>query len=46
MRFPRTPRKGYESGLAEDMLSQLVARLEGEHEVRVDQSAINRALAF
>jgi peptidyl-prolyl cis-trans isomerase D len=39
-------RRGYESGLAEDMLSQLVARLEGEHEVRVDQSAIDRALAF
>jgi peptidyl-prolyl cis-trans isomerase D len=39
-------RRGYEAGLAEDMLSQLVTRLEGEHEVQVDQSAINRALAF
>lgn len=39
-------RKGYETGFADDMLDQLVSRLEGEHEVRVDQAAITRALAF
>jgi len=39
-------RRNYEAGLAEDMISQLVSQLEGEHEVRVDQTAINQALAF
>ena len=35
-------RKGYASGIADDMLDQLVAQLQREYEVRVDQSAIDQ----
>ncbi|WP_442577523.1 SurA N-terminal domain-containing protein [Mesorhizobium sp. ASY16-5R] len=43
---PEDARKGFASGLSDDLLDQLVARLQGEYEVRVDQAAIGRALAF
>lgn len=39
-------RKSFASGLSDDLLDQLVARLQGEYQVRVDQAAIARALAF
>ncbi|PSJ61703.1 peptidylprolyl isomerase [Kumtagia ephedrae] len=39
-------RRNHSTGLVNDMLDQLVARLEGEYPVRVDQAAMARALAF
>jgi peptidyl-prolyl cis-trans isomerase D len=43
---PEAERRNYSTGLVNDMLDQLVARLEGEYPVRVDQAAMTRALAF
>lgn len=39
-------RSSFESGLADDLLDQLVRRLQEEYEVTVNQSAINQALSF
>jgi peptidyl-prolyl cis-trans isomerase D len=36
----------FSSGLADDLLDQLVARLQGEYDVQVDEAAIQRALSF
>jgi peptidyl-prolyl cis-trans isomerase D len=43
---PEDARKSFASGLSDDLLDQLVARLQGEYEVTIDQSAIQQALAF
>jgi peptidyl-prolyl cis-trans isomerase D len=43
---PEEGRQVFASGLSEDLLDQLVARLQGEYEVRVDRAAIEQALAF
>ena len=43
---PEDARKSFSSGLADDLLDQLVARLQTEYEVRVDRNAITQALAF
>jgi peptidyl-prolyl cis-trans isomerase D len=43
---PEDARKSFASGLADDLLDQLVARLQTEYEVRVDRNAIANALAF
>ena len=39
-------RNAFSSGLADDLLDQLVARLQSEYTVTVDQAAVQRALAF
>ncbi len=39
-------RRDFAMGFADDMLDQLVAQLQTQYEVRVDQAAIARALAF
>jgi peptidyl-prolyl cis-trans isomerase D len=43
---PEEARNSFASGLADDLLDQLVARLQTEYAVTVDQAAIERALAF
>jgi peptidyl-prolyl cis-trans isomerase D len=43
---PEDARKSFASGLSDDLLDQLVARLQSEYDVTVDQSAIQQALAF
>ena len=43
---PEDARKSFASGLSDDLLDQLVARLQTEYDVTVDQSAIQQALAF
>jgi peptidyl-prolyl cis-trans isomerase D len=43
---PEEARNSFASGLADDLLDQLVARLQTEYAVRVDQAAVQRALAF
>jgi peptidyl-prolyl cis-trans isomerase D len=43
---PEEARNSFASGLAGDLLDQLVARLQTEYAVTVDQAAIERALAF
>ena len=43
---PEDARKSFASGLSDDLLDQLVARLQGEYDVTIDQSAIQQALAF
>ncbi len=43
---PEDLRDSFASGLADDLLDELVARLQDEYEVTVNQSAINRALSF
>ena len=44
--MPEDARKSFASGLSDDLLDQLVARLQSEYGVTVDQSAIQQALAF
>lgn len=44
--IPEDARKQFTSGLSDDLLDQLVARLQTEYEVTVNQSAIDQALAF
>jgi peptidyl-prolyl cis-trans isomerase D len=39
-------REAFASRIADDLLDQLVARLQSEYEVQVDRSAIQRALSF
>ncbi|MBO6716596.1 MAG: SurA N-terminal domain-containing protein [Rhizobiaceae bacterium] len=43
---PEQTRNALASGLADDLLDQLVAKLQTQYEVRVNQSAINQALSF
>jgi peptidyl-prolyl cis-trans isomerase D len=43
---PEETRNSFASGLADDLLDQLVARLQTEYAVTVDRAAIERALAF
>jgi peptidyl-prolyl cis-trans isomerase D len=43
---PEEERKTFASGLSNDLLDQLVARLQTEYEVTVDRAAIEHALAF
>ena len=44
--LPDEARKSFSSGLADDLLDQLVARLQGEFGVTVNEAAIQRALSF
>jgi peptidyl-prolyl cis-trans isomerase D len=44
--LPDQTKTSYSSGLADDLLDQLVARLQAEYDVEIDQGAIQRALAF
>ncbi len=39
-------RQALSSGMSDDLLDQLVAKLQSKYEVRVNQSAINQALSF
>lgn len=41
--IPGDEKKTFSSGLADDLLDELVARLQGEYEVRVDREALKRA---
>jgi peptidyl-prolyl cis-trans isomerase D len=43
---PEETKKVFASGLADDLLDQLVARLQTEYTVKVDRAAIDHALAF
>lgn len=43
---PQDVRDGFAAGMADDLLDQLVTRLQDQFEVTVNQSAINRALSF
>ncbi len=43
---PEEARNSFASGLADDLLDQLVSRLQDDYGVTVNQSAINRALSF
>ncbi len=43
---PEDARKGYASGIADDVLDQLIAKLQSDYDVRVDQAAVERALAY
>jgi peptidyl-prolyl cis-trans isomerase D len=43
---PEEQRNAFSSGLADDLLDQLVARLQTEYAVTVDQAAVQQALAF
>lgn len=44
--LPEDARNTFAAGMADDLIDQLVARLQAEYEVRVDQSAVQRALSF
>lgn len=43
---PEEARNSFASGMADDLLDQMVTRLQEDHGVGVNQSAINRALSF
>ena len=43
---PEDARKAFSSGMADDLLDELVAVLQAEYGVNIDRSAINQALAF
>lgn len=43
---PENTKTTFSSGLADDLLDQLVARLQAEYDVRIDQAAVQRALSF
>ena len=43
---PENARRGYASGIADDVLDQLVAKLQSEYDVRVNQAAAESALAY
>jgi len=43
---PDDAKRSFGSGMSNDLLEQLVARLQGEYPVSVDQAAIDRALAY
>lgn len=44
--LPDQTKASFSSGLADDLLDQLVSRLEAEYDVRIDQGAVERAMAF
>lgn len=44
--IPEERQKSISSAVADDLLDQLVTRLEGEYDVEIDQAAIQRALSF
>jgi peptidyl-prolyl cis-trans isomerase D len=44
--IPEDAQKSFASGMADDLLDQLVARLQSEYEVTVNRAAIDQALAF
>jgi peptidyl-prolyl cis-trans isomerase D len=44
--IPEEARRAFASGLGDDLLDQLIARLHGRYEVLVNRSAIDQALAF
>jgi peptidyl-prolyl cis-trans isomerase D len=43
---PEDAQKSFASGMADDLLDQLVAKLQGEYGVTVNRAAIDQALAF
>ncbi len=43
---PEDAQKAFASGMADDLLDQLVAKLQGQYEVTVNRGAIEQALAF
>ena len=43
---PEDARNSFASGLADDLLDQLVARLQSEYEVSINRNAMTQALAF
>lgn len=43
---PEDAQKSFASGMADDLLDQLVAKLQGEYGVTVNRTAIDQALAF
>ena len=43
---PDDAKKSFASGLADDLLDQLVAKLQSEYGVEVNRTAIEQALAF
>ncbi len=43
---PDQLKKNFSSGMADDLLDQLVARLQGEYGVSVNEAAIRQALSF
>src|SRR5690606_23552991 len=44
--IPEDAQNSFASGMADDLLDQLVARLQGQYGVTVNRSAIEQALAF
>lgn len=44
--IPEDAQRSFASGMADDLLDQLVAKLQGEYGVTVNRSAIEQALAF
>ena len=44
--IPEDAQKSFASGMADDLLDQLVAKLQGEYGVTVNRAAIDQALAF
>jgi peptidyl-prolyl cis-trans isomerase D len=44
--IPEDARKSFASGMADDLLDQLVARLQSEYEVSINRNAMTQALAF
>jgi len=44
--IPEDQRSAFASGMADDLLDQLVAKLQGEYGVEVNRAAIEQALAF
>ena len=43
---PQEVRDRFASGIADDLLDQLVARLQGQYDVRIDRAAMQQALSF
>jgi len=44
--IPDDARRTFSSGMANDLIDQLVSRLRGEYDVEINQNAIDRALTF
>ncbi len=44
--IPEASRKNFSEGMSNDLLDQLVARLQGKYDVRINRNAIDRAMAF
>ena len=43
---PQQMRDSFASGIADDLLDQLVTRLQGQYEIKVDRGAMQQALSF